>query len=264
MRPMQFVEQVGDFWGAVSGWMALWLFLGGVIAGFVNAVAGGGSALTLPLLMLAGLDAGVANGTNRVAVVAQSMASAVTFHRREVQPWRAVGRALCFVLPAAVVGAVVAVRIPPPALERLFGAVFIGLAVVMVVRPGWLKPAVEGGVDRWPSVGGAVGLVAVGFYGGLFQAGVGIPLLVLLVGSMRLDLVAANAAKGGLVLVYTVVILGVFGGSGQIAWWDGLVLGAGGVVGSVLGAQAAVKRGAPFIRRLVFVALVAAGVKALW
>lgn len=241
----------------------VWLLLGGAVAGFVNAVAGGGSALTLPLLMLAGLDAGVANGTNRVAVAAQAAASAGTFHRRGVRPWGTAGRALCFVLPGAVVGALLAVQIAPPALERLFGGVFLALAVVVVARPAWLKPAPREGGAGWPSAAGAAGLFAVGVYGGLFQAGVGIPLLVLLVGAMRLDLVASNAAKAALVLVYTGVILGVFGGAGQIEWRAGAVLAVGGLVGSVLGARAAIERGAPFIRKLVFVALVAAGIKAL-
>ncbi|MCB9542066.1 MAG: sulfite exporter TauE/SafE family protein [Myxococcales bacterium] len=240
------------------------LFVGGAVAGFVNAVAGGGSALTLPILMLSGLDAGVANGTNRVAVTVQSAASAATFHRRGVRPWRAVARAACFALPGAVAGALVAVRLPPLALERLFGVVFLALAVLMVARPAWLTPAGEGGGDRWPGAWGAAGLFAVGLYGGLFQAGVGIPLLVLLVGAMELDLVAANAVKGALVAVYTAVVLLVFGGAGQIAWGRGAVLAAGGLLGSVLGARAAIDRGAPFIRKLVFVALVAAGLEALW
>lgn len=255
MRPMQIAEMP---------WLAdVLLFLGGAAAGFVNAVAGGGSALTIPLLMLIGLDAGVANGTNRVAVAVQAAASAVTFHRREVRPWPTVGRAAVYALPAAVVGALVAVRIPPPALERLFGVVFLALAVVVIARPGWLTPVEDAAPVRWPGVGGALGLVAVGFYGGLFQAGVGIPMMVLLVGAMRLDLVKANAAKAALVTVYTTLILLVFGSEGQIAWMDGAVLAAGGLVGGVLGASEAVRRGAPFIRRLVFLALIAAGVNAL-
>ena len=86
---------------------------------------------------------------------------------------------------------------------------------------------------------------------------------MLLVGAMRLDLVASNAAKAALVLVYTTGILVVFGGAGQIEWRAGAVLAVGGLVGSVLGARAAIERGAPFIRKLVFVALVAAGIKAL-
>lgn len=240
------------------------LLLGGAAAGFINAVAGGGSALTLPLLMLTGLDAAVANGTNRVAVTVQAAAATGTFHRRGVRPWRAVLRATAFALPGAFAGALLAVHISPPALEKLFGLLFLALAVLIVARPAWLMPdAVEDAGDRWPSAGGGLALFAVGVYGGLFQAGVGIPLLVVLVRALRLDLVGANAGKVALVLLYTGAILVVFGLSGQIAWRAGLVLAAGGLLGATLGARAAIARGAPFIRRLVFAALILAGAKAL-
>ncbi|MCB9553848.1 MAG: sulfite exporter TauE/SafE family protein [Myxococcales bacterium] len=93
-------------------------------------------------------------------------------------------------------------------------------------------------------MGGALGLVAVGFYGGLFQAGVGIPMMVLLVGAMRLDLVKANAAKAALVTVYTTLILLVFGSEGQIAWMDGAVLAAGGSSGGARRERGGVAGGA--------------------
>lgn len=238
------------------------LLLGGAGAGFINAVAGGGSALTLPLLMLIGLDASVANGTNRVAVGVQAVVASTTFHRSGVRPHRAVAQAAWFVLPAAIIGALLAVHIPPMALENLFGGVFLLLAVVMFARPKWLVPDPDA-VQQAPGIGGRVALVGVGLYGGLFQAGVGIPLLVVLVRALRLDLVRGNAAKTLLVLVYTCVILGIFGFSGQIDWRSGGVLAAGGVAGSIIGARAAIHRGAPFIRRLVMVALVLAGSRAL-
>lgn len=242
----------------------LLLLLGGAAAGFVNTVAGGGSALTVPLLMLTGLDASVANGTNRLAVAVQAGAASATFHRRGVRPWRSVLRATAWALPGAVIGALVAIRVSADALETLFGLLFLTLAVLLVARPRWLVPDPDPeATPGWPSVGGGLALFAVGLYGGLLQAGVGIPLLVVMVRVMRLDLVGGAAAKAALVLIYTGLILLVFGAAGQIAWRAGLVLAAGGLLGSVLGAGAAVKRGAGFIRKMLFCALLLAGAKSL-
>lgn len=242
----------------------LLLLAGGAGAGFINAIAGGGSALTLPLLMLIGLDASVANGTNRVAVGVQAAVATATFRRSGVRPDRAVLRAAAWTLPGAIIGAFVAVNIPPPALETLFGALFLVLAALMLSRPRWLVPdPTEDGEGRPPSLLGGLGLFGIGLYGGVFQAGVGVPLLVMLVQALRLDLIRGNAAKVGLVLVYTTLILFIYGFSGQIAWRSGLVLAAGGVVGSVIGVKTAIARGAPFIKRLVFLALLLAGARSL-
>ena len=100
----------------------------GVGAGFVNAVAGGGSALTLPVLMMTGLDASVANGTNRIAVGIQSFTSAATFHRDGIFVYQAAWRTGRWVLFSALIGAFGAIRISADALEIMFGILFLVLA----------------------------------------------------------------------------------------------------------------------------------------
>ena len=240
------------------------LFGGGVFAGFVNTIAGAGSALTLPLLMLTGMDAGVANATNRVGVVFQSGSATVTFHRKGVRPWRSAATAVGSSLLGAAGGALLATRIAPPALERLFGVVFIFLALVMALRPRWLVPPLTTGGPHPPGPGGHLALLAVGFYGGLFQAGVGIPMALVLVRALGVDLVAANAVKVAVVCVYTTLAVAIFAWAGQVAWAAGGVLAAGGLIGSAVGAHAAVVKGAPLVRKVIVAMLVAAAAKALW
>ena len=237
------------------------LLLAGAGAGFVNAVAGGGSALTLPILMVAGLDASVANGTNRLCVGAQAIVATTTFHTSGVRPWGLARGAGILILVGAIVGAFLAIHIPPPALETAFGVLFIGLAVLIGLRPNWLVPPKE--TPKQMSLAAGVGFLAVGFYGGVFQAGVGIPMLLLLVRGLGLDLVRANAAKVAIVLVYSIAILGIFSQAGQVDWVRGGILSLGGIFGSVMGARAAISRGAGFIRKLVVVALILASMKAL-
>jgi len=237
------------------------LVLGGAGAGFVNTVAGAGSALTLPLLMLAGLDAGEANGTNRLMVLTQSASATLSFHARRVRPWSAATRTIPPVLAGAGLGALIAVNLPADALERIFGGVFLLLAVLMVARPSWLIPAERGGGPRPPGLGGHLSLFAVGLYGGALQAGVGIPLLLVLVRAVRVDLVAGNALKVLLVTVYIGLTLVIFAFGGQLRWAPGLLLAAGALVGSLLGASAAVKGGPRFIRWVIVAALSAAAVR---
>ncbi|MCA9524759.1 MAG: sulfite exporter TauE/SafE family protein [Myxococcales bacterium] len=240
----------------------LLLILGGAGAGFVNTVAGGGSALTLPLLMLTGLDARDANATNRIAVVLQGASGAWTFHQRGMRPWQETWRILPASLLGAAIGAGLATVMPPLALERLFGVVFLSLAVVMIGRPTWIIPAVPEG-EAQPTWRGHLAFFGIGLYGGLFQAGVGIALLIVIVRSLHVDLVRATAVKVALVLIYTLVALAIFAWRGHLDWHRGLVLAAGSAVGSVVGVRMALRSGAKFIRVMVTLALLAASARTL-
>ena len=238
------------------------LFLGGLGAGFVNAAAGGGSALTLPILMMAGLDATVANGTNRIAVGIQAATATTTFHRNGVRPWRSAAAPGFWVLLGAIVGAIAAVRISTVALEWVFGLLFFVLAFLIARKREWLTPS-EIAETASARVRIPV-LFSVGLYGGFLQAGVGIPLLLVLVNLVGFEAVRGNAAKSAVILVYSCVILVIFNQAQQVDWLFGAVLGIGGIIGSVLGTRLVIQRGAGFIRMIVVCALLLAGIRSLW
>ena len=245
-------------------WTDAWLALGGAIAGLVNAIAGGGSALTFPLLMFAGLDAQVANGTNRLAILIQSVAAVGSFHERGVRPWRLAATAVGPALVGALIGSIVATIMPPLALERLFGVVFLGLALTMIFRPSVVVPAPKPDVSPHPPTRkGALVLFAVGIYGGVFQAGVGIPLLIVLVHTVNVGLVRGNAIKAFLVMTYTALALVVFAWQGQVDWHRGATMAVGGIVGSVIGARMTVRGGARLVKKVVLVALLVAAARTL-
>jgi len=240
---------------------AVMLVAGGLVAGFVNTVAGGGSVVTLPILIEAvGLPANVANGTNRVEIVLQNVVGVATFQRGRAIPWNTVLRVTPWLLVGALAGSLAAAQVPADAMKRVFAVVIVLVALSAVVRP---KRWLGGHEDRWRSPWRELAFLGIGFYGGFVQAGVGVLLLAGLVLGGGLDLVRGNAAKVAVVLVYTVVALGVFLFHGQVRPLAGLVLGIGNATGAFVAARLAIKRGAGWIRWVLLVAALGAAAKML-
>ncbi len=233
------------------GWY-LALVAVGVAAGFVNTLAGGGSLLTLPVLMLAGLPPHVANASNRVAVFLQGLAGASAFDR-EGQLDR--GAALSIALPTLVgafAGASTAAYLPNDILKPVLLSAMIVIALLLLVRPAVLAPPPHGTPRTVREAPGAfVVLVAIGFYGGFAQAGVGIFLLAAFGGLLRYDLVRANALKLLVTTAFTGLALLVFVGAGQVEWAPGLALAVGMVVGARLAVRFAITTGQETLRRFV-------------
>ena len=116
-------------------WEAVFLLVGGAVAGTINAMAGGGSTLTVPLLVLAGVPGIAANGSNRVGILTSNIASHLSFRRSGV---KVDVRSLPAVLAPAIVGAAVGAfgisRVTDEAFERGFGLLMIPL-VLLSLRP---------------------------------------------------------------------------------------------------------------------------------
>ncbi|MDP6943637.1 MAG: sulfite exporter TauE/SafE family protein [Myxococcota bacterium] len=236
----------------------------GLAAGFINTVAGGGSLLTLPALMLAGIPPTVANGTNRVMILMQTSAATYRFDRAGVLERGQVWRLAVPTVLGAGVGAYGASVMSDAALEPVIFAVLICVAAIFAFRPGWVA-ASEGGVTGTPSGRGAVstGLFFTGLYGGFLQAGVGFVLLTVLAGMLRMDLARANALKSALVIPYTVVALAIFGVAGQIDWGVGASLGVSSVLGAWLGVHVTLER-TEWLRWLVLGAVTASAIAVGW
>lgn len=243
-------------------WVSLLaLAVAGAVASVINTMAGGGSLLTLPLLVAIGLPPGLANGTNRVGVVMQGIASVITFHRRGFRDHRLVARLLVPMMLGAAAGTALATRLSDDLLRVVFGGMLAGWAVLLMLRPGrFLHAPVE--PRRAGPLALTIGLL-IGVYGGFVQAGVGFPLLALLVLYLGHDAVQANAIKVALVLGFSLVSLPMFALAGQVAWREGLALAAGGLVGGWLGTRLQIRGGAKLVRWVVVMAVAASGVAML-
>jgi hypothetical protein len=235
----------------------------GVAAGAVNTLAGGGSLLTLPVLMLAGMPPHVANASNRVAVFLQGVAGTSAFDREGALDRSAAVAITLPTLAGSFAGAVVAAYLPGEILKPVLLVAMMLVAAALLVRPALLAPAPGGEPRTLGETPGAVpALVAIGFYGGFAQAGVGLFLLAAVGGMLRYDLVRANALKMLVTTAFTGLALVVFIGFGQVWWLPGLALAAGMVVGTRLAVRFAIDARHETLRRLVLVVAIASCVAA--
>ncbi len=235
------------------------LVAGGFVAGVINTLAGGGSMMTVPLLVLLGLPGTLANGTNRVGILLQSLAAAWRFR---VEGVAGVRSALPVVIPVAagsMIGALAVAQVSDETFERLFGVLMV-LLLVPTLR-GRSKPDAEirdaaAGARSWPRVTVTLALFAVGLYGGAFQVGVGI-LLLFALSHGGLDLVRANAVKVQVIAAVTLVAVPVFAIEKQIAWLPAGFLAVGFTLGGALGVRLAVRGGEKLIRPVLALAVIA-------
>ncbi|MCB9612975.1 MAG: sulfite exporter TauE/SafE family protein [Sandaracinus sp.] len=237
----------------------------GVVAGFVNTLAGGGSLLTLPALLLAGLPADVANGTNRVGVAAQSVAGALAFRKAgklDFDDW--LGLFLPTILGSLTGSLVAAYVLPRSWVEPVLLGTMLTMAIVMLLRPKAFEATEGQTLKVRESPGGALGLFGAGFYGGFVQAGVGFVLLTVVGGVLRYDLVRANAFKIVAVLVFTLVALPVFILADQVSWVPGILLGVATAIGSQIGVRFALNVSPKVLRAIVVAGVVVACVAAFF
>ena len=231
----------------------------GVLSGFLNVMAGGGSLLALPVLIFLGLPGNVANGTNRVAIVAQNASAFTSFFKKGYADLRTMlTLALCAV-PGAALGAYLGTQVSGELFNRILGGLMILLLILMSRKQRDTE------VTEQPKrlVLGHLLMVAVGFYGGFIQAGVGFFLMAVLYRVVGLDLVRVNAFKVFIVGIYTLVALAIFADKGQVLWLLGAALAVGTTAGGWIGAHFTVKRGEGLIRVVLNVVLVVMAIRLL-
>jgi len=237
-------------------WQAAGLTAVGVIAGFLNVMAGGGSLLTVPVMVFMGLPGPVANGTNRIAILAQNLTAVTAFFRRGFSEFRLSLTLAACAIPGALLGALTGVQLEGEWFNRILALVMVAVMVIMHFDKG----AAERQPDYQPSArqlrNGHLMMVGVGFWGGFIQIGVGFIIMPVLNRVMGLDLVRTNMHKVFIVAVYTIVALAVFASQVEILWIVGAALALGNSIGGYLGAHFTVSKGEALIRWVLNIVLV--------
>ncbi|MDD9872743.1 MAG: sulfite exporter TauE/SafE family protein [Deltaproteobacteria bacterium] len=232
--------------------VVLLLIGGGFAAGVVNTLAGGGSLLTVPLLHLAGLPGGLANGTNRVGVMVQNLVATWGFGREGVPSLRPALPLLLPLASGALLGAAVISRIPDHAFEQLFGAAML-LLLIPTLRP---PPAANSARRKMPGWLRSLCLFTMGIYGGALQAGTGL-LIVHFLHWSGASLLQSNAIKVALNFCFTLLVLPIFLFAGQISWPEAAVLTIGFALGGAIGPRLAIRASERTLRTLLALATLA-------
>ncbi|MEA3495319.1 MAG: sulfite exporter TauE/SafE family protein [Bacteroidota bacterium] len=231
------------------------LVFAGVMVGFINVLAGGGSIISLSVLMFMGLPVNLANGTNRIAILLQNVVAVSNFQRKKVLDLK---KGKWLLIPAVIgslFGAQLANNLNEIILERSIAVVLIVILFTMIYKPSkWLKEQ-EDLLVKKINVWQILIFLFVGFYGGFIQAGVGFFLLTALVFSTGYELVKANALKVFIILCYTPFSLLVFVIHGDVDWLYGVILAIGTMAGAFLASKFAIEKGAKFVRWIVIIVI---------
>ena len=246
---------------AVGSWKHAVVFVVATAAGFVNAIAGGGSLLTFPTLVWVGVAPVAASATNTVGLWAGNLGGVIGFRRH--LPKRSL--IILFGLPSlagGIVGAVLLLRTPQHLFEGLAPVLVFLATVLLAVQEPLSRRISRGGVAGHRRPGYAAAAVVfqffVGVYGGFFGAGIGIMMLAALAILGLTDIHQMNGLKNVLTTAINGVAAVYFALRGAVLWTDAGLMAVGSVAGGFAAAVLAQRLG----RRLVRQAVIAIGIAA--
>ncbi|GAA4925072.1 hypothetical protein LX16_0152 [Stackebrandtia albiflava] len=238
------------------------LFGVALMAGAVDAVAGGGGLLTLPALLLAGVPPVNALATNKLQSSFGTFTSAFSMYRKGMTEGAPLVAPFCFALAGSAVGTAVVQFVDTSALTVVVPVVLAGIALYFIFMPK------QGDGDRVPRMGAgpyrSVVVPVIGFYDGAFGPGTGSFFTAAGVSLRGLRVVPATAQARMWNFATNVASLVVFAIGGKMLWLVGAVMAVGQVVGAYLGAAAVSRGGARLVRPVVVVVCLAMLVQYLW
>ena len=251
----------------IEVWWGAGALLGvGLLAGVINVLAGGGGLLAMPaLIVFSGLGDTTANGTFRIAVMAQSIAAVARFSRAKRTEFPTSLRLTWPIALGAALGAWQAATLGDGGTRKLILGATLFATLLLVVGEGRLAPALARTEQRRLDWKLGLGLVVAGWYGGLIQAGVGFVLLLVLRGLGGFDLARANVLKVELVLWYTPLAILLFADASHIDLAAGASLALGMAIGAWAGASWSVgPRAAGRIRVATAAMILVAAARLAW
>ena len=241
----------------------IFLLIGaGMICGFINTVAGGGSLISLPILIFLGLPANIANGTNRIALIAQNIFAVTGFRRQGIQlfPFNLyLGVSASF---GAVIGAWFSAQIPAETFKQIIAVIMIGVVIVSLFNVGKTGLMDERIFGKYKTLS-IIAFFFIGIYGGFIQIGIGFIMIAALSHINHLSLVKTNSVKVFVALIYSTAAIVIFIIEGQVNWVYGLTLAIGNSAGGWFASQWSVKKGDRWIKRVVLISASVMAIKML-
>ena len=236
--------------------MELGFFVLGAIVSLINSIAGGGSSLSLPIMIFLGIPPTVANGTNRIGLIVGNVSSVYNLAKHGYLNKKIFKQ---LAIPTAV-GSLVGVCFLMQIGDKAFQAM-LAVVICVVVVMGRLRKDILGKPPEKPpeklTLGGALGFALVSIYGCIIQVGVGFVQIFSLTRYTGLDPIHVNALKNSLTTIFLVISTAALGIAGKIDWPIALTMAAGAWVGGYLGSTLQRKKGNKFIENFVSVCSIA-------
>lgn len=200
-----------------------------------------------------GLAPNVANGSNRIGILSNCVIGAYSFYKNGKL---SIQRARVYViisLIGAIPGVIVATQVSDAQFRNVFRILVVTLFFFMLTKPSkWLiQKTLDIEVNWYLTI---PIFLAVGFYGGFIQFGLGLFILAALVLMNKIELIEANAIKLALIAVYTVVVLAIFEYHGLVNWYQGALLAIGQGIGAYYTAKYASNN--EYVRKWTFYLLI--------
>ena len=254
MPPDDHLEELGLL-------ILLLLFMAAMLAGFIDAIAGGGGMVTIPAMLLAGIPPLQVLGTNKLQSLFGSGSASLSYARHGHVDLRAQLPMALTAAVGAVAGALLATVVPAEVLKAVLPFLLIGIALYFGFKPD------VGELDRHRRLSvtafALTFVPAIGFYDGVFGPGTGSFLMLGFIALAGYGVLKATAHTKFLNFGSNVGAFAVFLAHGAILWKVGLVMGAGQFLGAHLGSRYAMKKGARIIKPLLVIVSVALAIRLL-
>jgi uncharacterized membrane protein YfcA len=223
------------------------LFFSGLFAGFVNVYAGGGTILTVAIMIFYGFPVSAANGTNRIGVLAGTFASTHTFLKNGVISVKKALQTGIWTVPGAILGALISVNLDNAVFEKILGVIVIFIAISL-----FIPNKTDENEKAFNSVFFAVSMFLTGIYGGFIQTGVGLIQMAVFRHVAKMDLLRTNAYKMANTFIFTVPAVVVFAFSNSILLDCAITIAVASAIGAKIGSILAIKKGEKFIKITMF------------
>jgi uncharacterized membrane protein YfcA len=234
------------------------LFASGAAAGFINIMAGGGSVLTIGIMILLGIEPIVANGTNRIGVITGTLAGAATYKSEKFTDIKTSFLLGIWAIPGAIAGSLFSVHISNQLFQKILSSVMIFILITLLLpqkKIGQTTERLKKSNLIYPA------MLLIGFYGGFIQIGVGFILMAAFRHLMQYDLLRVNMHKTFVVLIYTLPVLIIFGMSGKINWFYAIAISVGNAAGSYFSVKLALKKGEKVVKIVLIIAILLMAIK---
>ncbi|GAA5219323.1 TSUP family transporter [Corallincola platygyrae] len=234
----------------------LWLCGAALVAGFVDAIAGGGGLLTVPALMSAGLPPHIVLGTNKLAATFGSFAASLTYYRKKLFSPLFWWKSLLTTALGAIIGTFMVDMFSSDVLEKMLPVIIILIAIYTL-----FQPKIDNNEGKLPKASASLSRkqvsqgITLGFYDGFAGPGTGAFWTVSNMVLYKIDILWSSGVAKAMNFVSNACSLAAFIWLGHVNWLMGLAMGGFIMLGSFIGAHSAIRFGAKFIRP-VFITMV--------